>query len=66
MSSCVPVIVATRLRKGSACSGKGAASLLRKALATVRAMGVTAQIIVRADSAHFAGPWTATGHRLRS
>ncbi|WP_434481646.1 IS1380 family transposase [Streptomyces sp. NBC_01340] len=52
-STCAPVIVATRLRKGSANSGKGAASLLREALATVRAMGITAQIIVRADSAHF-------------
>ncbi|MFJ8540280.1 IS1380 family transposase [Streptomyces sp. NPDC093591] len=52
-STCAPVIVATRLRKGSAGSGKGAASLLREALATVRAMGVTAQIIVRADSAYF-------------
>jgi len=51
--TCAPVIVATRLRKGSAGSGKGAASLLREALATVRAMGITAQIIVRADSAYF-------------
>ncbi|CAM5325688.1 MULTISPECIES: IS1380 family transposase [Streptomyces] len=50
---CAPVIVATRLRKGSAGSGKGAASLLREALATVRAMGITAQIVVRADSAYF-------------
>lgn len=52
-STCAPVIVATRLRKGSANSGKGAASLLREALKTVRAMGVTTQIIVRADSAYF-------------
>ncbi|WP_327113643.1 IS1380 family transposase [Streptomyces sp. NBC_01341] len=52
-SSCAPVIVATRLRKGSAGSGKGAASLLREALATVRAMGITAHIVVRADSAYF-------------
>ncbi|MCY0947903.1 IS1380 family transposase [Streptomyces antarcticus] len=52
-SACAPVIVATRLRKGSAGSGKGAASLLREALATVRAMGITAQIVVRADSAYF-------------
>ncbi|PWI11982.1 IS1380 family transposase [Streptomyces sp. NWU339] len=52
-STCAPVIVATRLRKGSAGSGKGAASLLREALATVRAMGITAKVIVRADSAYF-------------
>ncbi|WP_371674693.1 transposase [Streptomyces sp. NBC_00289] len=51
--TCAPVIVATRLRKGAAGSGKGAASLLCEALATVRAMGITAQIIVRADSAYF-------------
>lgn len=51
--TCAPVIVATRLRKGSAGSGKGAASLLREALATVRAMGITARIVVRADSAYF-------------
>nr|WP_329537256.1 transposase [Streptomyces sp. NBC_01450] len=52
-STYAPVIVATRLRKGSAKSGKGCASLLREAMATVRTMGITAQIIVRADSAHF-------------
>jgi hypothetical protein len=52
-STCAPEIVATRLRKGSANSGRGAASLLREALATIRVMGITAQIIVRADSAHF-------------
>ncbi|MGH8880076.1 MAG: IS1380 family transposase [Stackebrandtia sp.] len=51
--TCAPVIVATRLRKGSAGSGKGAASLLREALATVRAMGITAKIVVRGDSAFF-------------
>ncbi|MFC3351023.1 IS1380 family transposase, partial [Streptomyces echinoruber] len=52
-ATCAPVIIATRLRKGSAGSGKGAASLLREALATVRAMGITARIVVRADSAFF-------------
>lgn len=52
-TACAPVIVATRLRKGSANSGKGAASLLREALTTVRAMGITAKIVVRADSAYF-------------
>ncbi|MFE3599928.1 transposase [Streptomyces sp. NPDC059142] len=52
-STCAPVIVAARLRKGSAGSGRGAASRLREALATVRAMGITAQIIVRADSVYF-------------
>lgn len=67
-STCAPIIVATRLRKGSANSGKGAASLLREALATVRAMGITAQIIVRADSAYFShkvvAACTAAGARF--
>jgi hypothetical protein len=52
-ATCAPVIVATRLRKGSAGSGKGAACLVREALSEVRAMGVTAKIVVRADSAYF-------------
>ncbi len=36
-----PVIVATRLRKGSAGSAKGAASLIAAAIKTVRTMGAT-------------------------
>ena len=48
-----PVIVATRLRKGSAGSGKGAASLIAEAIRAVREAGITAQIVVRADSAFF-------------
>lgn len=48
-----PVIVATRLRKGSAGSGKGAASLVAEAIRAVREAGITAVIVVRADSAFF-------------
>jgi hypothetical protein len=48
-----PVIVATRLRKGSAGSGKGAASLIAEAIRAVREAGVNATIVVRADSAFF-------------
>ena len=48
-----PVIVASRLRKGSAGSAKGAASLIAEAIKTVRAMGATGTITVRADSAFF-------------
>jgi hypothetical protein len=48
-----PVIVATRLRKGSAGSGKGAASLVAEAIRAVREAKVTATIVVRADSAFF-------------
>nr|WP_235617957.1 IS1380 family transposase [Streptomyces sp. CB02400] len=46
-----PVIVASRLRKGSAGSGKGAAHLIAEAVNTVRAMSAVGQIIVRGDSA---------------
>jgi hypothetical protein len=48
-----PVVVATRLRKGSAGSGKGAASLVAQAIRAVREAGVTAEIVVRAASAFF-------------
>ena len=48
-----PVIVATRLRRGSAGSGKGAASLVAEAIRALREAGVTAVIVVRADSAFF-------------
>jgi hypothetical protein len=48
-----PVVIATRLRKGSAGSGKGADSLLAEAIRAVREAGVTAMILVRADSAFF-------------
>jgi len=48
-----PVIVATRLRKGAAGSGKGAASLIAEAIRALREAGVTAMIVVRADSAFF-------------
>lgn len=49
----VPVIVASRLRKGSASSAKGAASLIAEAVKAVRAMGATGMVVVRADSAFF-------------
>jgi hypothetical protein len=48
-----PVIVATRLRKGSAGSGKGAASLVAEAIRALREAKITAQVVVRADSAFF-------------
>lgn len=50
-----PVVAAMRLRKGSAGSSRGAASLLTEALALARAAGATGQILVRADSAFYAG-----------
>jgi hypothetical protein len=48
-----PVIVATRLRKGSANSARGAARLVADALKTSRACGATGLLIVRADSAFY-------------
>ena len=48
-----PVIVATRLREGRAGSGRGAASLVAEAIRTLRSAGITATVLVRADSAFF-------------
>lgn len=50
-----PVIAAMRLRGGNAGSGRGAASLLTEALRTARAAGASANVLVRADSAYYAG-----------
>lgn len=46
-----PVIVAVRLREGRAGSGRGADTLIREAIGVLRRAGVTATIVVRADSA---------------
>jgi len=51
--SAAPVIVATRLRKGSANSARGAARLVADALTTSRACGATGLLVVRADSAFY-------------
>ncbi len=48
-----PVIAATRLRKGSTNSARGAAKLLADALATARRAGAAGLILVRADSAYY-------------
>jgi len=48
-----PIVVATRLRKGSAGSGKSAETLIAEAIRAVREAGVTTMILVRADSAFF-------------
>jgi hypothetical protein len=53
---CAPVVVAQRLRKGSANSARGAQRLVRDALATVRALrgpGATSRVLLRADSAFY-------------
>ncbi len=55
--TCAPVIAATRLRKGSTNSARGAAKLLADALATARRAGAGtarhAMTLVRADSAYY-------------
>jgi hypothetical protein len=48
-----PVITATRLRKGSTNSARGAARLIADALAATRAAGAAGLVIVRADSAFY-------------
>lgn len=48
-----PVVTGGRLRKGNTASGNGAAGLLANAVTTARAMGVTGQVMARADSAYF-------------
>src|SRR3954468_22077087 len=48
-----PLIAATRLRKGSTNSARGAAKLLTDALATIRRAGAAGLVLVRADSAYY-------------
>lgn len=52
-ASSAPVIVATRLRKGSANSARGAKRLVADALRTSRACGASGLLVVRADSAFY-------------
>ena len=59
-----PVIVASRLRKGSAGSAKGAAHLIAEAVNTIRAAGVKGQLIVRGDSAFCSHQVVAACRRL--
>ncbi len=47
-----PVVAGIRLRAGKAGAGKGAASMVREAIATARAAGATGEILVRGDSAY--------------
>ncbi len=48
-----PVIAATRLRKGSSNSARGAARLVADALVTARRAGAAGLVILRADSAYY-------------
>lgn len=47
-----PVIAGMRLRAGKTGSGKGAASMVARAINTARTAGATGQILVRGDSAY--------------
>ena len=58
-----PVIAATRLRKGSTNSVRGAGKLLADALACARAAGASGLMIVRADSAYYSHAIIAAARR---
>jgi Transposase DDE domain group 1 len=59
----MPLIAATRLRKGSTNSARGAGKLLADALATARRAGATGWVLVRADSAYYSHDIVATCRR---
>jgi hypothetical protein len=58
-----PVIVATRLRKGSANSARGAARLVADSLKTIKTCGVGGTVILRADSAYYGADVIAAARR---
>jgi hypothetical protein len=58
-----PMIAATRLRRGSVNSVRGAARLLADALACARRAGATGLVIVRADSAFYSYDVAAAARR---
>ena len=58
-----PVIVASRLRTGSANSARGAARLVGDAVRTARRAGATGTLIVRADSAYYSHAVVAAARR---
>ena len=62
-ASSAPVIVATRLRKGSANSARGAARLVADALVTTRSCGVAGTVVLRADSAFYGRDVIAAARR---
>ena len=58
-----PVIVASRLRKGSTNSARGAARFVADSVATARTAGATGIVVVRADSAFYRRGVIAAAHR---
>jgi Transposase DDE domain group 1 len=65
-ASSAPVIVATRLRKGSANSARGAARLVADAIKTTRSAGVNGLMVLRADSAYYGADVIAAARRHRT
>jgi hypothetical protein len=65
-ASSAPVIVATRLRKGSVNSARGAARLVADAIKTSRAAGVSGLVVLRADSAYYGADVIAAARRHRA
>jgi hypothetical protein len=65
-ASAAPVIVATRLRKGSANSARGAARLVADAIKTTRAAGVSGLMVLRADSAYYGADVINAARRHRT
>jgi hypothetical protein len=61
-----PVIAATRLRKGSAGSSRGAARLVTDALVTARSAGATGIRVLRADAAFYRHDVVAAARRHRA
>jgi hypothetical protein len=61
-----PVIVASRLRKGSANSARGAARLVADAIKTTRSCGVPGMLVLRADSAYYTHDVIAAARRHRT
>src|SRR6266496_3784650 len=65
-ASSAPLIVATRLRKGSANSARGAARLVADAIKTTRSCGVNGQLVLRADSAYYGRDVIAAARRHKT
>jgi hypothetical protein len=65
-ASSAPVIVATRLRKGSANSARGAARLVADAVKATRSAGVSGLVVLRADSAYYGADVIAAARRHRA
>ena len=62
-ASSAPLIVATRLRKGSANSARGAARLVADAIKTTRSCRVSGLVVLRADSAYYGAEVIAAARR---